>query len=88
MKDYTRNNTLYKRLLDAAGDDKLPVLDNKTFESMNAEYGKEEMRKNLADYIATERPVFPLTEISEDVMRDTFNSLKDRKSTRLNSSHT
>ena len=64
MKDYTRNNTLYKRLLDAAGDDKLPVLDNRTFESMNAEYGKEEMRKNLADYIATERPVFPLKEIT------------------------
>ena len=77
MKDYTRNNTLYKRLLDAAGDDKLPVLDNKTFESMNAEYGKEEMRKNLADYIATERPVFPLKEISEDNMRDSFNSLKN-----------
>ena len=77
MKDYTRNNTLYKRLLAAAGDDKLPVLDNKTFESMNAEYGKEEMRKNLADYIATERPVFPLKEISEDDMRDSFNSLKN-----------
>jgi hypothetical protein len=77
MKDYTRNNTLYKRLLDAAGDDKLPVLDNKTFESMNAEYGKEEMRKNLADYIATERPVFPLREISEDDMRNSFNSLKN-----------
>ena len=69
MKDYTRNNTLYKQLLDAAGDDKLPVLNNRTFESMNAEYGKEEMRKNLADYIATERPVFPLKEISEDDMR-------------------
>ena len=27
---------------------------------MNAEYGKEDMRKNLSDYIATERPVFPL----------------------------
>ena len=40
MKDYIRNDTLYGRLLDAAGDDKLPVLDNKTFESMNAEYGK------------------------------------------------
>ena len=75
MKDYNRNNTLYSRLLAAAGDDKLPVLDNKTFESMNAEYGKEEMRKNLADYIATERPVFPLKEISEDNMRDCFNSL-------------
>ena len=47
MKDYQRNNTLYSRLLAAAGDDKLPVLDNKTFESMNAEYGKEEMRKNV-----------------------------------------
>ena len=77
MKDYTRNNTLYKRLLDAAGDDKLPVLDNKTFESMNAEYGKEEMRKNLADYIATERPVFPLKDISEDNMRASFNSLRN-----------
>jgi len=77
MKDYTRNNTLYKRLLDAAGDDKLPVLNNRTFESMNAEYGKEEMRKNLADYIATERPVFPLKDISEDDMRDSFNSLKN-----------
>ena len=77
MKDYTRNNTLYSRLLAAAGDDKLPVLDNKTFESMNAEYGKEEMRKNLADYIATERPVFPLKEISEDDMRNCFNGLKN-----------
>ena len=63
MKDYIRNETLYNRLLDAAGDDKLPVLDNKTFESMNAEYGKAQMRKNLADYIATERPVFHLKEI-------------------------
>ena len=47
MKDYTRNNTLYSRLLAAAREDKLPILDNKTFESMNAEYGKEEMRKIL-----------------------------------------
>ena len=43
MKDYTRNNTLYSRLLAAARHDKLPILDNKTFESMNAEYGKEDM---------------------------------------------
>jgi len=76
MKDYKRNNTLYSRLLDAARHDKLPILDNKTFESMNAEYGKEEMRRNLADYIATERPVFPLTEISYDDMRDNFYNLQ------------
>jgi len=77
MKDYNRNNTLYSRLLAAARHDKLPILDNKTFESMNAEYGKEEMRKNLADYIATERPVFPLKEISEDNMRECFYNLKN-----------
>ena len=76
MKDYKRNNALYNRLLDAARHDKLPILDNKTFESMNAEYGKEEMRRNLADYIATERPVFPLTEISYDDMRDNFYNLQ------------
>ena len=52
MKDYNRNNTLYSRLLAAAGDDKLPVLDNRTFESMNAEYGKEEMRKQVIYYFA------------------------------------
>ena len=73
MKDYNRNNTLYSRLLAAARHDKLPILDNKTFESMNAEYGKEEMRKNLADYIATERPVFPLKEISEDFKKVSNN---------------
>ena len=41
MKDYIRNNTLYKMgLLEFAREDKLFILDNKTFESMNAEYGK------------------------------------------------
>ena len=35
------------------------------------------MRKNLADYIATERPVFPLKEISEDTMRECFHNLKN-----------
>ena len=33
------------------------------------------MRKNLADYIATERPVFPLKEIVED-MRENFYNLQ------------
>ena len=50
--------------------------DNKTFERMNKEYGKEKMRTNLADYIATERPVFPLKEITKDRMRECFHSLQ------------
>ena len=36
---YIRDNTLYNLLLKAAGEDKLPILDNKSFERMNKEYG-------------------------------------------------
>jgi hypothetical protein len=70
------DKTLYKRLLDAANDGKLPILDNKSFELLNAQYGKEIFRETLAEYIATERPVFPLKEISYDNMRDSFGKLK------------
>ena len=73
---YTRDNTLYNRLLDAASDDKLPLLDNKSFELLNKTYGKDKMRTHLADYIATERPVFPLKEITKDDMRKCFYDLK------------
>ena len=73
---YTRDNTLYNLLLKAAGEDKLPILDNKSFERMNKEYGKDKMRTNLADYIASERPVFPLKEITKDDMRKSFHTLK------------
>ena len=70
------DKTLYKHLLDAANEDKLPILDNKSFERLNAEYGKEIFRETLAEYIATERPVFPLKEISKDDMKKSFNKLK------------
>ena len=73
---YIRDNTLYGRFKDAAREDKLPILDNKTFERMNAEYGKDKMRTTLADYIATERPVFPLKEITKDDMRKSFFDLQ------------
>jgi len=73
---YIRDNTLYSRLLDAATDGKLPILDNKSFELLNKTYGKEKMRTHIADYIASERPVFPLKEISKDNMRKAFYDLK------------
>ena len=73
---YVRDEELYGRFKDAAREDKLPILDNKTFERMNAEYGKDKMRTNLADYIATERPVFPLKEITKDNMRKSFFDLQ------------
>ena len=73
---YKRNNELYSRLLAAATDGKLPILTSTIFEKMNAEYGKEMMRTHLADYIASERPVFPLKEITNNDMRLSFGRLK------------
>jgi len=70
------DKSLYNRLIAAAGDDKLPLLDNKSFELLNATYGKEQMRWTLAEYIARERPVFPLTEISFNEMRESFYNLQ------------
>ena len=73
---YKRDNDLYNRLIAAATDGKLPVLTSNIFEKMNAEYGKEKMRTHLADYIASERPVFPLKEITNADMRIAFGRLK------------
>ena len=73
---YKRDNQLYNRLIAAATDGKLPVLTSTIFEKMNAEYGKEKMRTHLADYIASERPVFPLKEITNADMRISFGRLK------------
>ena len=73
---YKRDITLYNRLIAAATDGKLPILTSSIFEKMNAEYGKEKMRTHLADYIASERPVFPLKEIANGDMRISFGRLK------------
>ena len=73
---YKRDITLYNRLIAAATDGKLPILTSNIFEKMNAEYGKEKMRTHLADYIASERPVFPLKEIANGDMRISFGRLK------------
>ena len=68
--------SLYDRLLATARDDKLIILDNKSFEKLNEEYGKDVFRETLSEYIANERPVFPLKPISKDNMRDTFYDLQ------------
>ena len=73
---YKRDNTLYNSLIAAATDGKLPILTSSIFEKMNAEYGKEKMRTHLADYIASEKPVFPLKEITKENMRTAFANLK------------
>ena len=53
------DKTLYNHLISVATEGKLPLLDNKSFELLNATYGKEQMKWTLAEYIAREKPVFP-----------------------------
>jgi hypothetical protein len=70
------DKSLYDRLLATARDDKLVILDNKSFEKLNEIYGKDTFRETLSEYIANERPVFPLKEISKDDMRKCFYDLQ------------
>ena len=52
-------NYLYKY----ADHNKLPIMDQITFERYTNEIGKEKFREDLAAYIEKERPVFPLKKI-------------------------
>ena len=70
------NKSLYDRLIAAAREDKLVILDSKSFEKLNEEYGKDVFRETLSEYIANERPVFPLKDISKDDMRNNFYDLQ------------
>jgi hypothetical protein len=70
------DKSLYDRLIAAARDDKLVVLDNKLFEHINEIYGRDTFRDTLSEYIANERPVFPLKEITKDDMRNCFYELQ------------
>ena len=59
-----------------ADENKLPVMDQQQFETVTNDIGKEKFREDLAEYIATHRPKFPLKEISYEVMRQAFKSLQ------------
>ena len=63
-------------LKDHTNTDGLPVMDQQTFESITNDVGKEKFREELAQYIADNRPKFPLKEISYDIMRQAFKSLQ------------
>ena len=70
------DKSLYDRLIAAAREDKLVILDSKLFEHINEIYGRDTFRETLSEYIANERPVFPLKEIDKDDMRNTFYELQ------------
>jgi len=67
MSDY-----LYKY----ADSNKLPIMNKAVFEHYTNTIGKEQFRLDLADYIAKERPKFPLKEITIEEVRDSFFGLQ------------
>ena len=69
-------------LKEYANDVGLPIMNQGEFEHHTDRLGKEQFRLDLAEYIANNRPVFPLKEITEKDVRKLFNELKneDRKS--------
>ena len=65
-----------KYLNDYIDENKLPVMDQQTFETITNDIGKEQFRLDLAEYISEHRPKFPLKEISFEAMRQAFKSLQ------------
>ena len=59
-----------------ADENKLPIMDKLTFERITNTVGKEKFREDLAQYIADNRPKFPLKQISYEIMRQAFKSLQ------------
>jgi hypothetical protein len=59
-----------------ANENKLPIMDQLTFERITNTIGKEKFREDLAEYISVVRPVYPLKQISYDIMRQSFKSLQ------------
>ena len=70
------NETLFKLLEKHANEDKLPILDNQTFDQYTNEYGKDVFRETLSEYIEKVRPKFPLKSITEQTVRTKFNELQ------------
>jgi len=59
-----------------ANENKLPIMNQANFEHYTNTIGKEQFRLDLAEYIAKERPVFPLKRITLDDVRKSFFDLQ------------
>ena len=76
-------NKLYNILGKCADDTGLPILNSSQFISLTKEYGKEEFRKVLADYITKEKPPYPLKKFNEQKVIKTFHKLNQAEYTKF-----
>ena len=74
--NYIRDDALYNLYKDSARADGLPIMNNETFERLNKIHGKEKMRLTLADYVASEKPRYPLKHLPKERMIQCFNNLR------------
>ena len=58
-----------------ANENRLPIMDTIQFDRWTEELGKEKFRELLSEYIAENRPEFPLRKISYDDMRNNIIAL-------------
>src|SRR6056300_807759 len=70
------NSQLYNELKHFADDLGLLICDSIQFKRLTDTYGKEEFRETLSEYIAKEKPKFPLRSIPYEKMRETFFDLQ------------
>ena len=76
------SSELYQVLKDHVNSDGLPIIQEGHFQVLTQKYGKDVFRDTLATFIATERPPFPLREISIHDMEDCFKQLRSEKHTK------
>jgi len=70
------NVELYNEIGKYIDDTGLPIVDSIQFKRLTDTYGKEEFRETLSEFIAKERPKFPLRSIPFEKMRETFFDLQ------------
>ena len=65
-----KNDNLYTELINFKDENGLPVCDSIQFKRLTDTYTKEVFRETLSEYIATEKPKFPLRTITKEKVRE------------------
>ena len=70
------NKELYDLLKKCSDKTGLPVMKKELFLKTIDDYGKEDFRKTLAEYITNEKPPFPLAKFEKEKAVDNFRKLQ------------
>ena len=71
------NKELYDLLRKCSDETGLPVMRTELFLKTIDDYGKEDFRKTLAEYITNEKPPFPLSKFEKEKTINNFRKLQN-----------